>query len=197
MENNTVEIEGYLENAQLLERLLTRDADFAKAYRQVIRKALQKARRLVGDDVKFNIGVGRDPRDAYKAVKMSVYKSIFGGNISILNRKKAGAMKTSYHAPRTLQSGQRGGNRVPMSARTLQVMSYYGTDRAFVLRWLEEGTYKTPNRQAGTRGNKLHGNRGGITAGHVFSSVAPQRLEQAINDIAEGFAEYINNQING
>lgn len=197
MENNTVEIEGYLENAQLLERLLTRDADFAKAYRQVIRKALQKARRLVGDDVKFNIGVGRDPRDAYKAVKMGVYKSIFGGNISILNRKKAGAMKTSYHAPRTLQSGQRGGNRVPMSARTLQVMSYYGTDRAFVLRWLEEGTYKTPKRMAGTRGGKLHGNREGITAGHVFSSAAPQRLEQAINDIAEGFAEYINNQING
>lgn len=195
MENNTVEIEGYLENAQLLERLLTRDADFAKTYRQVIRKALQKARRMTSNDLRFNIL--RDPRAAYKAVKMSVYKSIFGGNISILNRKKAGAMKTSYHEPRTLKAGQRGGNRVPMSARTLQVMSYYGTDRAFILRWLEEGTYKTPNRQAGTRGNKLHGNRGGITAGHVFSSVAPQRLEQAINDIAEGFAEYINNQING
>ena len=195
--DNTVEIEGYLENAQLLERLLTRDADFAKTYRQVIRKVLQKARRMVSNDIKFNIGVGRDPRAAYKAVKMGVYKSIFGGNISILNRKTAGATRTSYHAPRTLQSGQRGGNRVPMSTRTLQVNSYYGTDRAFVLRWLEEGTYRTPNRQAGTRGNKLHGNRGGITAGHVFSSAAPQRLEQAINDIAEGFAEYINKQING
>ena len=72
MIQNGVEIEGYVENARKLERLLTSDADFAANYRKLIRKVLQEARRRVANDVRFNIGIGKDPRDAYKAVKMSV-----------------------------------------------------------------------------------------------------------------------------
>lgn len=192
--NGTVTIEGYVENAQLLERLLTKDAEFAKAYRKLIRKALQAAKRRISNDVKFNIGIAKDPRAAYKAVKMAVYKSIFGGNVSILSKRKSSNLKTSYHPPRTLTAGQRGGNRVPMSARTLAVNSYYGADRGFILRWLEEGTQ---NRIAGTRGGKLHGNRKRIGARHEFSSNAPTEMEKAIEEIAESFAEYINTVING
>lgn len=195
--NGDVTIEGYVENARILERLLTKDADFSKAYRKLIRKALQEAKRRVGSDVRYNIGIAKDPRDAYKAVKLAVYKKVFGGNISILNRSKSGNVKTSYHPPRTLNASKRGGNRVPISARTLAVNSYYGLDRAFVLRWLEEGTYKTPRRQAGTRGGRMHGNRGKIEAKHVFSNDAPKELEKAINEIAESFAEYINKVIDG
>lgn len=192
--NGTVSIEGYTENAQILERLLTRDPDFAKAYRKLIRKALQAARRRVSNDIKFRIGINKDPRAAYKAVKMAVYKSVFGGNISILSRKKASPTQTSYHPPRTLKAGQRGGNRVPMSARTLAVNSYYGIDRGFILRWLEEGT---KDRYAGTRGGRLHGNRKHIGARHEFSSEAPAELEKAIEEIAESFAEYVNTVVNG
>lgn len=192
--NGTVSIEGYTENAQILERLLTRDPDFAKAYRKLIRKALQAARRRVSNDIKFRIGISKDPRNAYKAVKMAVYKSVFGGNISILSRRKASSTQTSYHPPRTLTAGQRGGNRVPMSTRTMQVNSYYGIDRGFVLRWLEEGT---KDRYAGTRGGKLHGNRKHIGARHEFSSEAPAELEKAIEEIAESFAEYVNTVVNG
>ena len=192
--NGTVSIEGYTENAQILERLLTRDPDFAKAYRKLIRKALQAARRRVSNDIKFRIGINKDPRAAYKAVKMAVYKSVFGGNISILSRRKASSTQTSYHPPRTLNAGQRGGNRVPMSARTLAVNSYYGIDRGFILRWLEEGT---KDRYAGTRGGRLHGNRKHIGARHEFSSEAPTELEKAIEEIAESFAEYVNTVVNG
>ena len=192
--NGTVSIEGYTENAQILERLLTRDPDFAKAYRKLIRKALQAARRRVSNDIKFRIGINKDPRAAYKAVKMAVYKSVFGGNISILSRRKASSTQTSYHPPRTLKAGQRGGNRVPMSARTLAVNSYYGIDRGFILRWLEEGT---KDRYAGTRGGRLHGNRKHIGARHEFSSEAPAELEKAIEEIAESFAEYVNTVVNG
>lgn len=195
--SNTVTIEGYVENAQLLEKLLTKDDEFAKAYRKLIRKVLQSARRRIGSNVRYGIGISKDPRDAYKAVKMAVYKSIFGGNVSILNRKRSGNIKTSYHPPRTLRVSRRGGNRVPISARTLAVNSYYGLDRAFILRWLEEGTYKTPRRQAGTHGGNLHGNRGKIDAKHIFSDNASKELEMAINEIAESFAEYINTVING
>lgn len=194
MDNGVVEIEGYTENAKLLERLLTNDADFAKAYRKLIRKALQEARRRVSNDIKFAIGVNKDPRDAYKAVKMAVYKSMFGGNISILSRKKAGAWQTKYHEPRTLVAGQRGGNRVPMSARTIQVNSYYGIDRGFILRWLEDGTQL---RSAGSRGGKLHGNRGRISPKHEFSSDAPREMEKAIGEIADEFAAYIEQVVNG
>ena len=188
MVQNGVEIEGYVENARKLERLLTSDADFAANYRKLIRKVLQEARRRVANDVRFNIGIGKDPRDAYKAVKMSVYKSIFGGNISILNRRRAGNIKTTYHAPRTSTPGQRGGNRHPISGRTLAINSYYGVDRAFLLRWLESGTKE---RKAGTRDDRMHGKRGSIGAMHVFSEDAPKELQQAINDIAESFADYI------
>lgn len=192
--NGTVSIEGYTENAQILERLLTRDPDFAKAYRKLIRKALQAARRRVSNDIKFRLGINKDPRAAYKAVKMAVYKSVFGGNISILSRRKASSTQTSYHPPRTLKAGQRGGNRVPMSARTLAVNSYYGIDRGFILRWLEEGT---KDRYAGTRGGRLHGNRKHIGARHEFSSEVPAELEKAIEEIAESFAEYVNTVVNG
>lgn len=192
--NGTVSIEGYTENAQILERLLTRDPDFAKAYRKLIRKALQAARRRVSNDIKFRIGINKDPRAAYKAVKMAVYKSVFGGNISILSRRKASSTQTSYHPPRTLNAGQRGGNRVPMSSRTMAVNSYYGIDRGFILRWLEEGT---KDRYAGTRGGRLHGNRKHIGARHEFSSEAPAELEKAIEEIAESFAEYVNTVVNG
>ena len=192
--NGTVSIEGYTENAQLLERLLTKDPDFARAYRKLIRKALQAAKRRVSNDIKFRIGINKDPRAAYKAVKMAVYKSVFGGNISILSNRKASSLRTSYHAPRTLTAGQRGGNRVPMSARTMAVNSYYGQDRGFILRWLEEGTEM---REAGTRGGRLHGNRKKIGKRHEFSSVAPAELEKAIEEIAESFAEYVNTVANG
>lgn len=187
MVQNGVEIEGYVENARKLERLLTSDADFAANYRKLIRKVLQEARRRVANDVRFNIGIGKDPRDAYKAVKMSVYKSIFGGNISILNRRRAGNVRTTYEAPRTLEPGKRGGNRRPISGRTLYINSLYGVDRAFILRWLESGTKKRSTR---------YGNRGSLGADNVFSDDAPKELERAINDIAESFAEYINKVTN-
>ena len=187
--DGTVTIEGYDINERILTRLLTNDQDFAKAYRKLIRKALQAARRRVSNDIKFRIGVNKDPRAAYKAVKMAAYKSIFGGNISILNRRKASKYESTYQAPRTLVVGQRGGNRVPMSARTIHVNSYYGVDRGFILRWLEEGIQE--DRTAGTRGGKLHGNRGPLPAQHEFSEEAPKEMEKAIEEIAEALSTYI------
>lgn len=189
--NGTVSIEGYTENAQILERLLTSDADFAKAYRKLIRASLREAKRKVSNDIKYAIGVNKDPRAAYKAVKMAVYKSIFGGNISILSRKKASNIRTTYHAPRTLVVGQRGGNRVPMSARTMQVNSYYGQDRSFILRWLEEGIPEE-KRYAGSRGGHLHGYRGPLPKQDTFEESAPREMEEAIGQIAEALATYIN-----
>lgn len=193
-DNGVLSIEGYEENARILDHLLTTDADFAQAFRKLIRKSLQEAKKRISNDIRFAIGVNNDPRDAYKAVKMAAYKSIFGGNLSILSRRKAGSVQTTYHAPRTLKSGQRGGNRVKMSARTLQVMSYYGMDRGFILRWLEEGT--SP-RQAGSRGGNLHGNRGAIRRKNVFSSNAPTEMQKAVNEISEAIIEYINKVVDG
>ena len=189
-----IEIEGYTENAMALERLLTSDAEFAKAYRKLIRASLREAKRKVGNSIRYSIGVNKDPRAAYKAVKTAVYKSLFGGNLSILSNRKASGTTTTYHAPRTLVAGQLGGNRVPMSARTIQVNSYYGQDRSFILRWLEDGT---PNgRVAGSRGGRLHGNRGVISPGNVFSSVADGAMEEAVEQISNALAEYVNSVAN-
>lgn len=214
-DNGVLSIEGYEANARILDHLLTTDADFAQAFRKLIRKSLQEAKKRISNDIRFSIGANNDPRDAYKAVKMAAYKSIFGGNLSILSRRKAGSVQTTYHAPRTLKSGQRGGNRVKMSARTLQVMSYYGMDRGFILRWLEEGTGERTikftangNREKvnrGSRGGDLSkygktintGTRGKIGTDNVFSDNAPKEMQKAVNEISEAIIEYINRVVDG
>lgn len=208
--NGVVSIENYDVNARKLEHLLTSDPDFAKAYRALIRKSLQAARRKISSDIKFSNAIKKDPRAAYKAVKTSVYKSIFGGNISILSRKKASNTRTTYAPPRTLKAGQRGGNRRKITPRTLQVMSYYGIDRGFILRWLEEGTnerlinFKADGNRAhihrGSRGGDVSkygvtvntGKRGSLKAKNVFSNHAGRELEIAVDEISDALVEYIN-----
>jgi hypothetical protein len=114
-----------------------------------------------------------DPRHAYKAVRFAVYKRLFGGQLNILQPRRAGT-KSLYEPPRKLRQHQRGGNRVLRGKRTTDLMSYEGSDRAFVLRFLNQGTTM---RVAGTRGGKLHGSRGAIAARNWFRGASLQELQ--------------------
>lgn len=177
-----ITLEGLKEEREMLDRLLMSNPDMEKRMQDLIRKVLKYARTEVSKGAKSSLP--DDPRHAYKAVKIAIYKRILGGSVSILNRRRASGKQSTYEPPRTLQPGQRGGNRVPRGARTQQVMSYYGADRAFILRFLNSGTQ---SRMAGGRGGGLTGNRGRIAARNWFQPTAQQALNQAIERLEQEF----------
>lgn len=165
-------------NTELLERLLIH-GDNEKEIRAIIKKVLNDARKRVAAYAKSVVGRGYrhshgDPREAYRAVKHSVYKAILGGNISILNKRKAGA-PNFYAPPRKLRKGQRGGNRIHRSKRTVNLMSYWGSDRGFVLRFRNSGTSDRESR---------FGNRGRIAARRWFGVSANKEMERAAQELS-------------
>ena len=175
-----MEVTGLDELSKKLDRLQAKDSQMEQRITKIIREAIKAARSMVTQDAKG--AVGNDPRHAYKAVRSMVYKRILGGNISILQKRKAGSGKSGYEPPRTLRPGQRGGNRVPRSTRTQQVMDYEGSDRGFILRFLNSGTGQ---RTAGTRNGRLHGNRGSIAARNWFPSSGQRAMNAAAQYIID------------
>ena len=163
-----------------------------KRIRKIVREELKDATKRLREDARYELP--NDPRKAYRAVRASIYRKILGGNVSILNPRKAGA-RYQLIKPRKLDQNpfQRGGNRVPRGARTESVDTYFGKDRAFILRFLNSGT---DVRMAGSRGGRLSGNRGSITARNWFQNMAPHEMELAAenlsNVIEEELAEAYN-----
>lgn len=176
---DNVEIDGFVKQREELERLLMSNPQMEKKVQGLIRKVLMAARREIGQQAKSSMK--SDPRQAYKAVKTAVYKRILGGSVSILDKRRAGA-PGSYEPPRKLRPGQRGGNRVPRGQRTQQLMSYQGAQRAFVLRFWNQGTSE---RTAGTRGGRLSGNRGNIAPRNFFSSSSHRAMQEAADQLTK------------
>lgn len=190
MSTENLKIEGTEELKSKLDRLQLHNQNMEKEVVKIIRKAVAKARAIVSQRAKASIP--NDPRDAYKAVKTSVYKRIFGGNVNILTRKKSSG-KSSYEPPRKLRQGQRGGNRVKRGARTQDFMDYSGGDRGMILRWLNSGTKA---RTAGNRGGRLSGNRGSIHARNWFPGAGQQGIEEAMRFIEQEIDRLITEEFN-
>jgi hypothetical protein len=81
-----IQVSGFVEKQAMFEHLLTTDPRFDLNTRAVIRNVLQEARKKVSKDAASYID--NDPRKAARAIKHTVYKQIFGGNISILQKRK-------------------------------------------------------------------------------------------------------------
>jgi hypothetical protein len=182
MEGN-VQIDGLVKQRQELEQLMMSNPAMEKRVQGLIRKVLLEARRTISNQAKTDIKA--DPRKAYKAVKTAVYKRILGGSVSILNKKRAGATSL-YEPPRTLQPGQRGGNRRSRSMRTEQVMSYQGADRGFILRFLNAGTDQRQTR---------FGNRGSISPRNFFANSSQPAMQKAAEQLGTLIDEMIKNEI--
>jgi hypothetical protein len=185
------EVDGLVKQKEALESLMMSNPEMEKRVQKLIRQVLLAARRMVSNDAK---GVMKsDPRQAYKAVKSAVYKRILGGSVSILNKRNAKGGGT-YDPPRrgTKDPFGRGGNRVPRSQRTQQVMSYEGADRAFILRFLNAGT---DNREAGTRGGRMSGNRGRIAPRNFFANSSHKAMQQAADQLNTLIDELIKQEM--
>ena len=139
IKNGALTINGLEAFERKIERLKTTNPGFEKRLRDVIRKVLKQARDELSKKAESGLGMKSDPRHAYRAVRYAVYKRIFGGQVNILQSRKAHS-PNSYEPQRKLREGQRGGNRRLRSKRTDKVMHYEGMDRGFILRFLNNGT---------------------------------------------------------
>lgn len=183
-----IEIIGADELARLFDSLLTSDPDMDALVRKLIRKELREARNRTSREIAGYIE--NDPRKAAKAVKNTVYKKLFGGNISILSKRRASSTRVTLNKIRKVDQAppQRGGNRRKVSERTKQLESYYGSDRGFILRFLNAGTKARMTK---------YGNRGAITANNMFVNTAPRHLLLAVESIVQEIENYIAKEANG
>lgn len=195
VKGSTVTLEGIEEFQEKLKQLKTTSPGFEKRLRGAIRKVLGQARAALQKDARGGLQMQSDPRNAYKAVRFAVYKRLFGGQINILQTKRATGNRTSYLPPRK-GLPKRGGNRGTRSERTNAIDSYEGNERGFILRFLNAGT---AGRYAGygRNGRNEHeknifiehhegkGWRGRIKPRNWFGNASHTELEKAAGTIQE------------
>lgn len=184
-----------IENNVHLERILLNSPEMEKKVQDIVRKVLAAARSKVSQHVKGEMT--NDPRQSYRAVKHAVYKRILGGNISILNKRTAGKNRAPlppvYHKleHELNKNGKphpnhRGGNRIRRSERTEDLLTYQGSDRGFILRFLNAGTN---SRNNGVRPT------GAIAARNFFANSSQKAMEQASEQLTQLIDQLIAEQM--
>ena len=168
-----------LRQQEVLEAALSTNPKTQKALQKLINKALSDVRPEVVSRIRNSLNT--DPREAARSVRRITYRKILGGDLNIRNKKRKAGQMNSHEPPRKLQPHQRGGNRVPRSQRTNQVMHYGPSDRGWILRIVNSGTSE---RMAGTKNGRLSGNRGSIAARNFFRGAAEPALMRAVNNLA-------------
>ena len=183
-----MEVYGFIETDEMFGHMMTTDPSLARNLRKYIKQVLKEARKNLTQDAKNYLE--NDPRKAARAVKFAVYKTAFGGTLSILAKRKSGPKyKLIRHRKLDENPRQRGGNRRPRIDDNRNRLDYYfGADRGFVLRFISSGTVPRMSR---------FGNRGMIPQKAWFGHTAPWHIETAAQKVAEAINEYINNQKNG
>jgi hypothetical protein len=104
--------------------------------------------------------------------------------VSILNKRRV--KFDNYEPTRTLQPGQRGGNRRQRSQRTDNVMHYAGDSRAFVLRFLNAGTQGRTTR---------FGYRGRIAPRNFFGTSSHTAMQKAAGELTTLIDEMIKKEL--
>lgn len=208
--DSSFDVYGLVEQRKELDRLLLANPAMEKKLQGLIRKVLIRVRRAIQDSIQFKHG---DPRQSYKAVRTTVYRRILGGNVNILSKRRAGA-SGSYEPPRTLRPGQRGGNRRARSQRTRALQGYQGSDRGFILRFLNAGTEDRaidftvdPKREdvhRGSQGGNLKkygktintGYRGNIAPRNFFGQRSHTEMEAAAANLEKMIDDMIKEELN-
>jgi len=202
-DSGTIEITGLEERIKKFGELSTKNPEMRRRINEVIRKVLLEVRRAMQRSAKVGLNMNADPRSSYKAVRMAVYRRIFGGQVNILQSYNS-MPGVYYEPPRKLIAGQRGGNRMRQSDRTRDIMSYQGADRGFILRFLNDGTESRyaghgRNGQSISKRNRFindyggRGYRGSIAKRNWFGPRSQYEMEHAarnidalIDDIVQG-----------
>ena len=204
-DTGTIEIKGLDERIKQLGEASTKNPMMRKRINEVIRAMMAQVRKSLQNDAQSGLQMKSDPRKAYKAIRMAVYRRIFGGQVNILSPRRSSNMRL-YEPPRrgTKDPYGRGGNRMKRSARTTDMMSYQGGDRWMVLQWLNNGTrerFSGSGRNGKTEAQYNafvertggRGNRESIAPRNWFGPRSYQELQSAaanieamIDDIVQG-----------
>jgi len=178
--------EGYVELRKELDHLLMTNPEMEKKVQNIIRDVLKVVRDNMTQAARAEMK--EDPRYAARSVRSMVYRQILGGNVNILRKKKAGR-PGNYEPPRKLDQNphQRGGNRRPRSERTKRLQSYMGSDRGFILRFLNAGTNDRQTK---------YGSRGAIDSRQWFGSRSQRAMENASNALAMYIDKLIKEEFN-
>lgn len=204
MADNSFEIDGFVAQREELERLLTTDPKMEKRLQKIIRKVLMEVRKAVANAAQQPSVMKSDPRQAYKAVKTAVYRQILGGSVSILNKRKRSTQFSAYEPPRKLRPGQRGGNRRARSQRTWDIQHYAGSDRAFILRFVNGGTlgravdfnYDENRRASKWNRHPNTGYRGRIAPRNFFGNVSHRAMRGASAHLQQLIDQLIREEFN-
>lgn len=205
-EYGAFDVEGLAEQVKQLKAMMSDDPGFRKRVNNVIRRVLMEARKQVMANAKDVLD--SDPRHAYKAVRSAVYKRILGGQLNILQKRKAG-QPTNYQKP-LKGLPKRGGNRWGRSARTKALEGYEGSDRGFILRFFNAGTsdrfirtYTDRNGDRHSLGSSNNQNiktrafeafRGNIKPRNWFGQASQKALEHAAGSMDEFIDRVINEE---
>lgn len=174
MDKGTITVTGIEQYQEALRKMQTDNPKTKKELQAIIRRAIIEARKNVVKDAQGVLE--NDPRHAYKAVRNSVYKQIFGGQINILSSGKRGNATKWVKPKKNRPENARGGNRRKRSTETMRYDSYEGADRGFILRFLNAGTVVR---------NTRYGNRGSLRARHWFGISSTFQLDAAATKVAE------------
>ena len=163
----------------MLERLQYQNLVKSSDIRKVFAKVAKPMKVSVQQGARASMK--KDPRKAWKGVRVITLKGGKGVVVGLLNPRKAGnAMAVGSNSTGGKSGIRRHRKR---SERTNQVDGYQGADRSFILRIVNQGTKNGP-RDAGTRGTlKKTANRGEITAKRFFDRAASgmQRASQQLS----------------
>ena len=161
-----------LENNTKLDQLLLTNPEMEKKVRRIVRQVILGAMGPVQAAADR-----QSTKQAAQAVSKAVYKKILGGAINILDgRGRAGSraplppVRHRLEHETNSKGNHRGGNRIPRSRRTEDLLTYQGKDRAFILRFLNSGTASRHNGYRPT---------GAIAARNWFPGLAQKELEHA------------------
>lgn len=189
LKTDSFEVVGLAEQMKQLDAIMMANPDMEKRVQRLIRDVLMEVRSELSRQAQSGLQMKSDPRQAYKAIRTTVYRQILGGNINLLNPKKAGTPHASLPpAPRT----GRGGNRRKREKRTVNLQSYWGPDRAFVLRFLNQGAGPRSIKNFKKNGNRKvdrwnsspnTGNRGTIASRDWFGNASLQALRDGADNL--------------
>ena len=169
---------------QLLKVLDVENVMDKKSMRKLLRQAASPIAKGVRNA--FRSSVGSDPRKAYQAVKVAVYRQANGVNVSLLNGRGGGSSVASV-----VRGGGASGitrNR-RKSERTEAQQGYWGKNRAFVLRFLNQGTKSRTAIMRASTGSTA--NRGAIAAKDFFNRGVAAGKQQAQDILTNGIEDKI------
>ena len=176
-----IELKGADVIGERLEKMRMQDKMVKKQINFLVKKVMQAALKKTRAETRAKMK--SDPRKAYQAVKMMVYKKIIGGNLNIFAPRKAGESKyADFHTRSRMTPGQRGGNRRKRSENTIRMDTYMGKDRGFILRWMQRGT---ADRRIQTSKQGATGNRGRLKASLDFPGITERHLQTALDELTE------------